>query len=167
MIVTLTEKDVQADKHLAMVARQRKLLADLDYKREIARLRARGYTQTDIAQWTGLAQSTIAVTEEVPEIVPGFSGATPLEIAQRYAAGFIDRDQLVDELGRFPYVPQDRLNPADPFDFTLYTDGSWDDIATASYLGLIDDDTYRAVLDAYVAYIEAGKAVAQADKLTV
>ena len=158
MTVTLTEKDVQADKHLAMVARQRKLLADLDYKREIARLRAHGYTQTDIAQWTGLVQSTIAVTEEVPEIVPGFSGATPLEIAQRYAAGFIDRDQLIDELGRYPYLPQDRLNPTDPFDETVYVDGSWDDVATAERNGLIDDEIYDAVL-------EARKAAVRADKL--
>lgn len=34
----------------------------------------------------------------------GFSGATPYGLCQRYAAGVIDRAQLVDELIRFPYV---------------------------------------------------------------
>jgi len=157
MTMTLSEQDVRADKHLVLIARLRKLLADLDYKREITRLQARGYTQTQIGQWVGVSQPAIATTEEVPAIIPGFSGATPLEICQRYAAELISRDQLIDELGRYPYLPQDKLNPNDPFDFLVSVEGSWDDVDFALHTQLINYDIYAAVVEIRKAAARAGK----------
>ena len=78
--------------------------------------------------------------------MPGFSGASPYEVAQRYAAGLLAREQTVDELSRWPYKPQDRTEGWD--DLLLTVPGSFDDVISAADHGLIDDGMYEAILDA-------------------
>ena len=75
----------------------------------------------------------------------GFSGATPAEICQRYAAGFIDRAHLVDELTRFPYV---KGGQTDGYD-SLIVDppGTWSEVSDAARRGLIEDDVYEEVFN--------------------
>ena len=89
-------------------ARQNKELAELDYRRELIQLASSGISQTQISQWLGIAQpsvsSALRTAENVKMPLEGFSGATPYEICQRYAAGYLEREQLIDELVRFPYA---------------------------------------------------------------
>ncbi len=75
----------------------------------------------------------------------GFSGATPAEICQRYAAGFIDRAQLVDELTRFPYV---KGGQTDGYD-SLIVDppGTWSEVSAAVRRGAIEEDVYEEVFN--------------------
>ncbi|OUE31502.1 hypothetical protein BFL35_04715 [Clavibacter michiganensis] len=77
--------------------------------------------------------------------VEGFSGATPLEICERYAVGLLDREQLVDELTRFPYVPLEKADGWD--DLVVNPRGTWMDLSIARGEKLIDTDVYREVFD--------------------
>jgi hypothetical protein len=75
----------------------------------------------------------------------GFSGATPYEICERYAAGMIDRERLVDELARYPYVPTPRTESlAD--DLLMTPPGTWADVCDADRRGLIPEDVYGEVM---------------------
>ncbi len=83
-----------------------------------------------------------------------FSGETPYAICEQYAAGKIDRAQLVDELTRWKYAPQDRTT--DYFDDLLFeVPGSVDDLNRALRRGLIDDELYDEVADRLEALHEA------------
>lgn len=75
----------------------------------------------------------------------GFSGAAPYEICQRYAAGFIDRVKLVDELTTFPYVKDGQTDGDD----SLIVDpgGTWSEVSDARRRGLIEDDVYEEVFN--------------------
>jgi hypothetical protein len=77
-------------------------------KPETARRVSAREVQGDLAPTVGAAP---AIDPGRP--LPGFSGATPKEICARYAAGLISRDQLIDELGRFPYQEADTTDGDD------------------------------------------------------
>ncbi|SDS71865.1 MarR family transcriptional regulator [Microlunatus soli] len=121
--------------------RHRHILDRLDYLRGLRRL-ADGMTQTDLARALGLTQPSISSAlksaAKVADLRPGFSGAGPYEIAQRYVAGELDRDQLIDELARWVPDPTVRAvdNPADPNS----------EMRKAVRDGLLDEDAYRMVL---------------------
>lgn len=69
----------------------------------------------------------------------------PYGICQRYAAGTIDRDQLIDELTRWPYVQRGKT---DGFDGLLVDPpGTWAEVTDALHHGLIDTETYDQVLN--------------------
>jgi len=73
-----------------------------------------------------------------------FSGETPYVICEQYAAGKIDRAQLVDELTRWKYVPCGRTSgPLD--DLIVDVPGSVDDLDQALRHRLIDDELYDEV----------------------
>lgn len=73
----------------------------------------------------------------------GSSGATPYEICQRYAAGVIDRMQLIDELTRFPYVKD---GETDGYDSLIVDEpGTWSEVGDAVRRGLIEEDIYEEV----------------------
>lgn len=131
----------------AVRARRRMQMDELDYHRSVLTLTERGYNQTQIAAWLGITQPSVAsvlkTARKEPRPVEGFSGATPMELCQRYAAGLIDRPQLVDELARFPYVPRPET---DGFDWLVDTPaGTWQEVFQASYMGLIDDEIYEEI----------------------
>lgn len=123
-------------------------LIELDMRRNIRQLRRDNFTEAAIASMTGVSQPVVHeilhVAERDPEPLNGFSGATPLEICQRYAAGDITRDQLIDELARFPYKP---IPETDGYDWLMPdTTGTWMDLSIAEGRGLIDTHTYGEVL---------------------
>jgi hypothetical protein len=138
----------------AQAARAREALAHLDYERALAQLRnayVHGLvTQTEIARWLDIKQPSVsqalAKGASVPEPVDGFSGATPFEVVQRYAAEQIGPEQLVDELARWPYargrVPRDEVD-----DLVVAPVGTFDDVRKALSLGLLEPETYDAILD--------------------
>jgi hypothetical protein len=131
------------------VVQLRSVLYRLDYLRGLLAL-GRVLPVPEIAErlWTSQdkVQQALTTAAQVDAVVPGFSGASPYEVAQRYAAGLLTRDQLIDELSRWRYRPQDRTDGWD--DLVLTVPGSFDDVITAARHGLIDDEAYDAVLDA-------------------
>lgn len=145
----MTIAKVPAEARAAVLARRRKEMDELDYRRELRRLDERGYSQREIARWLGIAQPSVhnalRTAAKVPMPLDGFSGATPYEICQRYAAGFIDRGKLVDELTRFPYV---KGGETDGYD-SLIVDppGTWSEVDDAARRGLIEDDVYEEVFN--------------------
>ncbi len=142
-----TIAEVPAEARAAVRARRRKEIDELDYRRELRRLSERGYSQRDISRWLGIAQpsvlSALKTASKVAMPVDGFSGATPYEICQRYAAGFIDRAQLVDELTRFPYAKGGHTDGYDSL--MIDTPGTWAEVDDANRRGLIEDDVYDEV----------------------
>lgn len=145
----MTIAEVPAEARAAMRARRRKEIDELDYRRELRRLEERGYTQTQISKWLGIAQpsvlSALRTAAKVTMPLEGFSGATPFEICQRYAGGIIDRAQLVDELTRFPYVEGGHTDGYD----SLIVDpaGTWSEVSDARRRGLIENDVYEEVFN--------------------
>ena len=145
----MTIAEIPAEARAAVLARRRKEIDELDYRRELLRLDQRGYSQRDIARWLGIAQpsvlSALRTASKVTMPLDGFSGATPYEICQRYAAGFIDRAKLVDELTRFPYV---KGGQTDGYD-SLIVDpaGTWSEVSDAARRGLIEDAVYEEVFN--------------------
>ncbi len=141
--------DVPVEARAAVRARRRKEIDELDYRRELRRLEERGYSQTQISKWLGIAQpsvlSALRTAAKVTMPLDGFSGATPYEICQRYAGGLIDRAQLVDELTRFPYVEGGHTDGYD----SLIVDpaGTWSEVSDARRRGLIENDVYEEVFN--------------------
>lgn len=132
-------------------ARARQAVARLDYLRGMRRLTVEA-TQVDLARALGISQPAVsqALKEEarlapVPE---GFHGGDPEEIIQRFAAGEISREQVVDELARWDYPPGDELDgPLD--DIIGEVPGSFDVVVRAARTGVLPGDVYDAILDRY------------------
>jgi hypothetical protein len=141
--------DVPAEVRSAERALRLLRLVELDFLREVRRLLDTGYDEKKLTQDLAVFQPAdldrIAAAREVPVLVEGFSGATPYEICERYSVGMLDRDRLVDELVRFPYVPRDQVDGYD--DLVVNPPGTFKDVSTANMNGLIDIDTYGDVVD--------------------
>lgn len=142
--------DIPVEAVAARKARYRREMGDLDYKRSIVRLKNVGVTQTAIARMVDVAQPTVqkllARAASITMPAPGFSGADPFEICERYAADLIDRAQLLDELTRWEYAP--RAQTTDPLDdLIVNTPGSIADLERALRRGLIDEDTFYEVVE--------------------
>jgi hypothetical protein len=150
--------DVPAEVRSAERALRVLRLVELDYLREVRRLLDTGYDEKKLTQDLALFQPAdldrIAAAREVPVLVEGFSGATPYEICERYSVGMLDRERLVDELVRFPYVPRDQVDGYD--DLVVNPPGTWADVERASGNDLIDDGIYSAVFDRRNGQNEAG-----------
>lgn len=141
--------EIPVEARAAVKARRRKEIDELDYRRELRRLDARGYTQREISKWLGLTQpsvqSALRTAAKVAMPAEGFSGATPREICERYAAGFLEGAQLVDELVRFPYATGGQTDGYD----SLVVDpaGTWAEVSTAARQGLIEEEIYDEVFN--------------------
>ncbi|MDO5645922.1 MAG: hypothetical protein Q4G21_09605 [Dermabacter sp.] len=125
-------------------------MAELDYVRKIAELDVEGLTLNDIAVMLGIgpskAQALLERASAVKMPVAGFSGADPYEICQRYAAGMIGREQLIEELIRWEYLEPGRTSgPLD--DLIMFVSGSVDDLERAQSRGLIDSELYHEIGD--------------------
>ena len=124
-------------------------LAELDLQREVRRLLDGGADRDELAKdlrlFGGNDLRRLDGARDVVMPVEGFSGATPLEICERYAVGLLDREQLVDELTRFPYVPMDKPDGWD--DLIVNPPGTWNDLSLALGEKLIDIEVYGEVFD--------------------
>ncbi|TLP90505.1 hypothetical protein FEF26_15340 [Nesterenkonia salmonea] len=131
--------------------RHRRELDDIDYKRTLRVIREKGYPQRTVAEALGISQSALSQqlsgVEAVEEPREGFSGATALEVCQRYAAGFLGREQLIDELTRWPYAQREKTDGYDAL--VVDPPGTWSDVRKALRDGLIDAETYDQVLDRF------------------
>jgi hypothetical protein len=150
--------DVPAEVRSAERALRVLRLVELDYLREVRRLLDSGYDEAKLVQDLAVFQPAdldrIAAAREVPVLVGGFSGATPYEICERYSVGMLDRERLVDELVRFPYVARDQVDGYD--DLVVNPPGTWADVERASGNDLIDIDIYSEVFDRRNGQDEAG-----------
>jgi transcriptional regulator with XRE-family HTH domain len=129
-------------------SRLRARLAQVDYLRDLTEATALGASQTEIARELRVTQPAISKAlrgaATTPPVLEGFHGGSPYEIAERYAAGELTREQVVDELARWPYTPAD---PGDGVDWMTYDPGTFDDVVRARRDGLLDTETYDAVLE--------------------
>lgn len=127
--------------------RARRVVDGLDELRVLAQLQG-VVPQSQVARALGVAQPSVSErmrrAVRVEPVREGFSGASPYEIAQRYAAGLIGREQMMDELVRWPYEPYERT---DGLDWTTGRLGEWEQVATALDHGLLDAATYDGILD--------------------
>jgi hypothetical protein len=146
----MTLIDLAAETRKARKLRARRAIIEIDYQRELVRLSKLRITQHHLSESLVISQPTLSSTlktaKTVPPIKPGFSGATPYEIAQRYAAGELTKTQLIDELTRWEY-PDSMVT--DGYDSLLIdVPGSFDDVERALQDKLIDGETYDEILEA-------------------
>ncbi|MGY5766001.1 helix-turn-helix domain-containing protein [Brachybacterium sp. DNPG3] len=140
--------------HELMVARSRVEVAELQYKRHLKKLRRtpdKLVSQSVVARRLHISQPALSKalkgSEDIADVPEGFSGASPREICQLYAIGELSREQLIDELSRWPYPAPVTLDDAwDALSFS--PPGSWDEVERAADDGLIDDDLLDDVIDA-------------------
>ena len=129
--------------------RSRQVVTRVSYLRELRRA-AQDTTQRQLAHLIGISQpsvnSALKSSAAVPDVRPGFSGATTYEIAQRYDAGELTREQTIDELGRWSYRPG---SPSDGFDWTTADAGEFEDVERAFSEHLIDAEMYDEILTRY------------------
>ena len=129
-------------------ARQRMEVDALDYKRTL-KAAAGGMTQREMAALLGMSQPAVAKAlqraQAVPAVVGDFNAASPYEVCQRYAAGFIDRKELVRQLVEWPYKPTPWANEYGEYEESM--DGTWQEVVEAADAGLIDDAIYDEVLN--------------------
>ncbi|MDY0914601.1 MULTISPECIES: winged helix-turn-helix domain-containing protein [Rathayibacter] len=129
--------------------RSRQVVTRVSYLRELRRA-AQDTTQRQLARLIGISQpsvnSALKSAAAVPDVRPGFSGATTYEIAQRYDAGELTREQTIDELGRWSYRPG---SPSDGFDWTTADAGEFEDVERAFSEHLIDAEMYDEILTRY------------------
>lgn len=129
--------------------RRRRDLLELEIRREVKQLRRDGLSERKIAALVEVSQPTIhkmlEVADRDPDPLEGFNGATPLEICERYDAEEFDREELVNQLARFPYVKGGKTDGYD----SLIVDppGTWSEVSQAIELGLIDEDVYEDVFN--------------------
>ena len=145
----MTILDIPPEARPAVRLRQRREIDEIDYRRELLLLVGKGYTQRQVAHWLGIAQPTLSSVLQTAKTTPmprvGFSGASPKEICQRYAAGLLERSQLVDELTRWEYT---QSAVTDGYDSLLVDQpGSFDEVIAAMHTGLIEADVYGELLD--------------------
>lgn len=141
-------RDADAQAAQLRVLQLRSVLYRLDYLRGLRSL-GQVLSAREIADrlrtGTDQVQQAMTTAAQIEDVVPGFSGAGPYEIAQRYAAGLLTREQLVDELARWPYPPDDTTDGYD--DLLMSVPGSWEEVEKARSHGLLstaDYDTVRA-----------------------
>lgn len=141
---------------MARRARARREIGGLDYIRNI-RAAVETADQREVARALGVSQPAIsrlllqAEARGVKPIPEGFSGASPREIAERYAAGDIDRETMIRELSTWPYTKNEGATAAAAeWESTPYLDtpGSFAEVGQAFDQGLIDGDAYEQILDA-------------------
>ncbi len=76
-----------------------------------------------------------------PVRLTAYSADSPYKICQAYADGKITREQVIAELGSWPYKPRVEYDPIDQLPLTS-SQGTWMEVQLATGDGLIDYDIY-------------------------
>lgn len=134
----------------AVRLRYRRDVDEVDFRRALAALALEGHPQAHMAAWLGISQPAVSQLLKTARATstprPGFSGASPMELCERYAAGLLSRAELVDELTRWEYPPAPKVDPWE--DLLMLPEGGFEEVGRALGRGLIDDELYDEVLDA-------------------
>ncbi len=132
--------------------RHRQAVDRLAYLRGLRGL-TRTMTQQQIAQALDLTQpsvnSALKTAAKVAEVPEGFSGASPYEIAQRYAVGELTREQVIAELTRWPYDPSPTSDGYDALIVDEPGTHTVEELARALDDGLIDEGLYDELGEAH------------------
>jgi hypothetical protein len=103
-------------------------------------------TQADLARALGLTQPSISSAlksaAKIADPPAGFSGASVYEIAQRFTAGELSRDELIDQLSRWPESSGSEHGGRMAVDSHVE---SLHDLGMALEDGLLDVAAYQAV----------------------
>lgn len=90
-----------------VTARLRRALGELDYRRAVANAVGAGWGVSEISNQLGISvgalDGVLVLARQCAPVPPGFSGASPMEIAQRYSVGELDEDSAVAQLCAWPY----------------------------------------------------------------
>lgn len=145
-MVNMDEIDPAAKEqiHQARVLFARRAIDKLDLLRSLPAL-AGQFSLLDLSFELGVTEPVLeALLLEATEVEPvseGFSGGNPYEIAQRYAIGQLTREEVVDELSRWPYEPDEWEG------WEGYTPGTWSRyVSPARHAELIDGGVYTEVM---------------------
>ncbi|MDE9363985.1 hypothetical protein PZ938_00050 [Luteipulveratus sp. YIM 133132] len=131
-------------------ATAREAVVGLDVARSlVAAVDGAAVPQTRIARLLGVSPSAVnqrvQAARSMPPARPGFSGASPLEIAQRYAAGELEWAQVLEELARWPY--EERQMVLD--DVTEWnvagTGDAWSELGIATRRGYLTYEEYGQI----------------------
>jgi hypothetical protein len=127
--------------------RYRQAVDRLDELRLIQSL-AESMSQSALAEALSISQPAIhkalRKAEGIGRVPDGFSGASPFEVAERYAAGLIGRTQVVRELAAWDYAPSPSIDPLDWL--TAEAGGTFREVVRALTCGLIDESIYEEVI---------------------
>ena len=130
--------------------RSRRAVDQLDSLREMRAL-ARMRSQVELARGLRITQpsvsSALKTAEKIPDVRPGFSGATPYEVAQRYSAGLLSRAEVIDELARWEYASVEYSDGPLDWNAGAVTEGPWEEVARALDDGLLEPEVYDAIID--------------------
>ena len=132
--------------------RNRQTVDRLTYLRTLRAL-ADMMTQRDLADELRMTQPAVSQAlksaARIDDVRPGFSGGSPYEIAQRYAAGELTRAKAVDELTRWSYDP---TPVSDGYDALIVDEPGThaeDELVRALDDGLIDETIYDQIGEAH------------------
>lgn len=124
----------------------RAMLADLDFLRLIAQIDTttdRRRTARQLVMSEPELDDRIRQAATIAPIAEGFSGAGPLEIAKRYTADLLSRDEVIDELSRWEFATRPQTDGIDWL--TVDVPGSVEELEEAESAGYIDMSIYKSV----------------------
>lgn len=125
-------------------ARAAKELADLRLLREVARARSAGRSQAAIADKLGVSQPAVHKMLVRIRHKPDLFTVTPFEVALRYAAGEVAREELLATYAAWPWT-YDRFLDADNPEPEQFVRGDWSDLELATLEGFLTDEDYDTV----------------------
>lgn len=135
--------DLSSSARAVAVAAIRRDLAVLDLDRAMAQTSLSEPANHNLDRWVNRTRPSGSGPDSKP--FDGFSGSTPYEICERFAAGLIDESQIIDELVRYPYAPGGTTDGYDSL--IIDPPGTWSEVSTAARHGLIGDDLYEAAFN--------------------
>lgn len=99
--------DVESELYNLWVARRRRALAELDYRRAVLRVLDAGVSPEVVQNRLDVSpealEGVLLRTRDTGVVPEGFSGASVKELCQRYEVGLLSAAQLEDELSAWPY----------------------------------------------------------------
>lgn len=122
-------------------------LAELRRLREVARAAEQGRTQRDIAAKLGVSQAGVHKMLIRARHTRDLFTPQPWEVALRYAAGEIGRDEMLTTFASWPWTTSHFTDPPEVQWPEQYVRGSWNDLVSAVDHGYISDEDYQVVFD--------------------
>lgn len=127
-------------------ARAAKELAEIRLLRVVVREHDNGRSQVAIADALGVSQAAISKMLVRARLTPEVQDETPWEVALRYAAGELTREQMLDAFAAWPWTFSTflDLDQAWPEQFVR---GSWEDVGRAVRAGYLSEQDYEVVFE--------------------
>lgn len=122
------------------------VIAELDYLRAMLQVAESDLPLERIASPLHLTtfevEMVLVQAADVTPARPGFSGANPYEICQRFAVGLLSRSEVVAELSTWDYAPESEMRGL----HAAPTRAAFDEVGLAFDHGLLDRTTFEEIL---------------------